>query len=34
MQKGEYQVRVAKDGLSVSFVSAISSRSFDKRILQ
>ena len=34
MQKGEYQVRVAKDGLSVSFVSAISSRSFDKRILR
>ena len=34
MQKGEYQVRVAKDGLSVSFVSAISSRSFNKRILR
>jgi hypothetical protein len=33
MNKGEYQVRVAEDGLSVSFVRAISSRSFDKRIL-
>ena len=34
MQKGEYQVRVAEDGLSVSFVRAISSRSFDKKILR
>jgi len=34
MQKGEYQVRVAKDGLSVSFVCAISLRSFDKKILR
>ncbi len=34
MQKGEYQVRVADEvGLSVSFVRAISSRSFDKKIL-
>ena len=32
MQKGEYQVQVAKDGLSV--VRAISSRSFDKKILK
>ncbi len=30
MQKSEYQVRVAKDGLSASFVRAISSISFDK----
>ena len=34
MQKGEYQGRVAEDGLSVSFVHAISSRSFDKKILR
>jgi hypothetical protein len=34
MQKSEYQVRVAKDGLSVSFMHAISSRSFDKKILR
>ena len=34
MQKSEYQVRVAEDGLSVSFVRAISSRSFDKKILR
>jgi hypothetical protein len=34
MQMGEYQVRVAEDGLSVSFVCAISSRSFDKKILR
>ncbi len=35
MQKGEYQVQEAEDGLSllVSFVRAISSRSFDKKIL-
>jgi hypothetical protein len=33
MQKSEYQVRAAEDGLSVSFVRAISSMSFDKRIL-
>jgi hypothetical protein len=33
MQKSEYQVRVAEDGLSVLFVRAISSMSFDKRIL-
>ena len=33
MQKSEYQVRVAEDGLSVSFVRAISSKSFDKKIL-
>jgi hypothetical protein len=34
MQKGEYQGRVAEDGLSVSFVHAISLRSFDKKILR
>ena len=34
MQKGEYQMRVAEDGLSVLFVRAISSRSFDKKILR
>jgi hypothetical protein len=34
MQKSEYQVRVAEDGLSVSFVCAISSMSYDKRILR
>ena len=34
MQKGEHQVRVAEDGLSVSFVRAISAMSFDKRILR
>ncbi len=34
MQKSEYQVRVAEDGLSVSFVRAISSMSFDKKILR
>jgi hypothetical protein len=34
MQKSEYQVHVAKDGLSVSFVRAISSMSYDKRILR
>jgi hypothetical protein len=34
MQKSEYQVRVAKDGLLVSFVRAISSMSFDKKILR
>ncbi len=33
MQKSEYQVRVAKDGLSVLFVCAISSMSFDMKIL-
>jgi hypothetical protein len=33
MQKSEYQVRVAEDGLSVLFVRAISSMSYDKRIL-
>jgi hypothetical protein len=33
MQKREYQVRVAEDSLSVSFVRAISSMSFDKKIL-
>jgi len=33
MQKSEYQVRVAEDCLSVSFVRAISSMSFDKKIL-
>ena len=35
MQKGEYQVREAEDGLSLSvlFVRAITSRSFDKKIL-
>ncbi len=32
MQKNEYQVRVAEDGLSISFVRAISSMFFDKRI--
>jgi hypothetical protein len=34
MHKIEYQVRVAEDGLSVSFLCAISSLSFDKRILK
>jgi hypothetical protein len=34
MKKGEYEVQVAKDGLLVSFVRAISSRSFDKKILR
>jgi len=34
MQKSEYQVRVAEDGLLVSFVRAISSMSFDKKILR
>jgi hypothetical protein len=34
MQKSEYQVRVAEDGLSVSFVRAISAMSFDKKILR
>jgi hypothetical protein len=34
MQKSEYQVRVAKDGLLVSFVRAISAMSFDKKILR
>ena len=34
MQKSEYQVRVAEDGLSVSFVRAISLMSFDKKILR
>ena len=34
MQKREYQVRVAEDGLSVSFVRAISAMSFDKKILR
>jgi hypothetical protein len=33
MQKSEYQVRVAEDGLLVSFVRAISLMSFDKKIL-
>jgi hypothetical protein len=33
MQKSEYQVRVAEDGLSVSFVRAISLITFDKKIL-
>ena len=34
MQKGEYQIQVAKDGLLVLFVRAIPSRSFDKNILK
>jgi hypothetical protein len=34
MEKSEYQVRVVEDGLSVSFVRAISSKSFDKTILR
>jgi len=34
MQKSEYKVRVAEDGLSVSFIRAISSCSFDKKILR
>ena len=34
MQKSEYRVRVAEDYLSVSFVRAISSMSFDKKILR
>ena len=34
MQKSEYQVRVAEDGLLISFVRAISSMSFDKKILR
>jgi hypothetical protein len=34
MHKSEYQVRVAEDGLSVSFVRAISSMFFDEKILR
>jgi hypothetical protein len=34
MQKSEYQVRVAKDSLSVSFICVISSMSFNKKILR
>ena len=34
MQKREYQVRVAEDGLSVAFLRVISSPSFDKKILR
>ena len=34
MQTGEYQVRVAEDGLSALFVCAILSHSFDKSILR
>ncbi len=34
MQKGEYQIQVAEDGLLVLFVCAIPSRSFDKKILK
>ena len=34
MQKGEYQIQVAEDGLSVSFVRAIPSSSFVKKILK
>jgi len=34
MQKSEHQVRVAEDGLSVLFVCAISSMSFDKKFLR
>jgi len=34
MKKGEHQIQVAEDGLSVSFVCAIPSRSFDKKILK
>jgi hypothetical protein len=34
MQKREYQVRVAEDGLLVSFVRAIFAMSFDKKILR
>ncbi len=34
MQKGEYQIQVVEDGLSVSFVRAIPSCSFDKKILK
>jgi len=34
MQKGEYLIQVAKDGLLVSFVFAVPSHSFDKKILK
>ena len=34
MQKGEYEVRLAKDGLLVLFRRAICSRSFNKKILR
>jgi hypothetical protein len=34
IQKGEYQIQMAEDGLSVSFVRAIPSRSFDKKIIK
>jgi hypothetical protein len=34
MQKSEYQIRVAEDDLLVLFLRAISSRSFDKKILR
>ena len=33
MQKGEYLIQVAEDGLLVSFVHAITSCSFDKKII-
>jgi hypothetical protein len=34
MQKSEYQVRVAKDGLLASLICAVSLISFDKKILR
>ena len=34
MQKSEYLIQVAEDGLLVSFICAIPSRSFDKKILK
>jgi hypothetical protein len=34
MEYGEYKVRVAKDGRSISFVGAIRAKLFDKTILK
>ena len=34
MQKSDYRIQVAEDGLLVSFLCAICSRSFDKKILR
>ena len=34
MQKGEYLIQVTDDGLLVSFIHAIPSHSFDKKILK
>jgi hypothetical protein len=34
MEKGEYEVRVAKDGHLISFVSTINARFFDKTVIK